>query len=106
MVIEAVTVEVRVSSCQIVLIEGARAPVFERIAERRRVELNLAGCSGLPAGEEESVAEAMLYPGPDAVAEQSALAGETGYDNALASAVSALGDVQTDAFLKESALLA
>ena len=70
------------------------------------VELNLAGCSGLPAGEEESVAEAMLYPGPDAVAEQSALAGETGYDNALASAVSALGDVQTDAFLKESALLA
>ena len=69
------------------------------------VELNLAGCSGIPSGEE--VAEAMLYPGPDAVSEQSALTFAGDEAGALTSAVSALSDADAnDAFLKESALLA
>ena len=51
--------------------------------------------------------EAALYTGPDAVAEQSALTAPTGYaDDALASAVSALGDAQTGAFWKDASLLA
>ena len=68
------------------------------------VELNLAGCSGLPAGEE--VAEAMPYPGPDAIAAQDDLSLAGFGPDALASAVSAISGVQADAFLKDAALLA
>ena len=67
------------------------------------VELNLPGCSGIPEGESVSAA---LYTGPDAIAAQDDLILAGYASDALASAVSALGGVQADVFLKDAAFLA